>query len=294
MIMSEEEISIPELKIKRRNQIFFVRYLYRFAERLQGRELERVKELAQPYLSRIAKGLKGSYPELRARNVHILGTFGFPEYIDIIKTALNDKSPMVTMTAARTLARKEYPEHCKVILPVLSMFDQWSMSFLASMLAEMGIEAAPELRKTLSDDKQSIRVRIACAEALRTVGDLTSGDLVSELLGGETDSELLAALLRLIGQVGTSRHRPVVIELFNAHDFIVRVHALSAIGQIGKREDGELVQHALNDDSNWVVLRAVKTLHQLGRTDILEAAEHTDDPRRAQIIRQVLAEEVGA
>ncbi|MCF6237305.1 MAG: HEAT repeat domain-containing protein, partial [Candidatus Marinimicrobia bacterium] len=134
IVMSDEDDKPPAIKVSRHNQLFFVRYLHRFAERLQGHELKLVKALAQPYLARFAKGLKGGYPELRARNVNILGTFGFPQYIEAIKSALKDPSPIVTMSAARALVRPEYPQHCKVILPVLSMFDQWSMNFLSSML----------------------------------------------------------------------------------------------------------------------------------------------------------------
>lgn len=290
-IMVDEDEAGPEIVVKRRNKLLFVQYLFQFAQRLQGRELERIKALADPHLDVIVKGLKGTYPELRARNLNILGTFGFPKYINVIKKALKDGSPLVTMTAARALSRPEYPEHCKVILPVISMFDQWSMSFLSSMLAEMGSQAGPDLRQAMANPENSIRARIACSEALRSLDDIGSADTAAELLAVNDNAEFQAALLRLLMDVGVPRHRAVVINLLNSAHFIVRANALSVLGQIGTQEDGELIQRGIDDESPWVVLHSARALRKLKRSDLLESAARSEHPRAA-ILRQVLSEEL--
>ena len=286
-IMDDE--SGPGLpRIKPGDEFFFVRYLYRFAQRLSGNEREHLKGLAQPYLGRVLKGLKENHPELRARNINLLGAFGFPQYIPEIKLALNDPAPIVCMTAARTLAKPGYPEHCDLILDVLVKFDEWSMSFLSSMLARMGPEAAPVLRRALASPKETVRVRIACAEALRDMGDIAAGDVAAQVLKQDANPELRAALLKLIGALGVARHRPTIRGLINAKEFIIRLHAISALGRVGDPEDGDLIFEVFNDESEWVSLHAARALLRLGREDLLRtlSSQHP----RTEIARQVLAE----
>lgn len=274
--------------VKRRDQEFYVSYLYRFQERLMGEERERVKVLAKPYLHKVVKGLRHRHPELRAKNVNMLGTFSFADSIGPIKRALKDPSPIVSMTAARTLARPGYPDHCEHILQALGKFDQWSMNFLSSMLAEMGSEVAPSLGATLADQDRSLRVRIACAEALREMGDLQVGDIAGELLTQGQDPELQAALLRVLTSIGVSRHRQIVVEMLRSPHFIVRIHALGALGHIGETSDGEVIIQMFEDESEWVSLHAARALLNLGRMDLLEAID-VEHPR-FRIVSQILAE----
>jgi len=293
VIFAEGDSDQPVVAVRSRYRLFFLNYLYQYAQRLQGLELERIKHLATPYLPLIARGVRRGYPELRARNINILGTFGMPRYIDVIKIALQDKSPIVSMSAAWALALPEYPEHCRIILPVLNMFDNWSMNFLASLLAGMGSGAAVDLRQALMDPQAGQRVRIACAEALRILGDLAAADPAAHLLDEVVEPELQAALLRLLGQVGVGAHRAVVKRFLEADTFIVRLHALSTIGRLGVAEDGELIRDRLADESNWVALHAARTLLALRRKDILESAANSGRDYAA-LARQVLAEERAA
>lgn len=285
MIMSSDTEAEPPVP-RRSERAFFVRYLYRFAERLLGAEREQVIALAKPYLSHLAKGLKAKYAEHRARTINMLGVFGFAEYIEEIRKALHDPSPIVSMTAARTLATSDYPEHCDLILPVIEKFDQWSMSFLTSMLSGMGSKAASSLRATLVNPVEPVRVRIACAGALREMGDLSAGNLAIEILDQESDVELKAALLRIIGSLGVARHKQKLIKLLASDEFIVRVHTLRALGQIGDAQDGEIIREAFDDESEWVSLHAARALLSLGRVDLLEAI--AEDHPRIGIVRQVV------
>ncbi len=293
IIFSEEADSQLSVKIRRYQRQAFLNYLFKYTQRLQGVELERIKTLATPYLPLIVRGIQGGYPELRARHVNILGTFGFPEYIEVIKEALQDKAPIVSMTAAWALARPEYPEHCRIILPVLNLFDQWSMNFLSSMLAGMGPGAAADLRSALSDPVHNSRVRIACAEALNILGDLECADLSAKLLETARDPELQAALLRLLGKVGIDSHRSIVQKHLSSEHYIVRLHALSCLGQLGIAADGELIRNMIIDDSSWVALQAARTLMLLQREDILQEVALLEIPN-ASLVRQILAEERAA
>jgi HEAT repeat protein len=277
------------LVVKKRDSEFFVQYLFRFAARLRGYELEQIKALARPHLVQVEKRLNKGYPELRARNVNILATLGFPEYIQPIIQSLEDGAPIVKMAAARILADARYPEHINLILPHLSSFDQWSMNFLASMLSEMGAEVAPRLREELINKNGSIRVRIASAEALRRIGDLAAADAAVEVLRSEPDPELSAACLKILRDLGTPRHRHMLEDLVDSENEIVRLHALAALGSIGSSSDADLLEDALNDSSSWVVLQAARAMKKvMSEEQLLKLA--ASDEAGAMVAQQILAE----
>ncbi|MBC8376420.1 MAG: HEAT repeat domain-containing protein [FCB group bacterium] len=288
-ILSSDEGETPSMIIKRKDISFFVQYLYRFASRLRGQELQIIKDLAQPYLASIAKKLKRGYPELRARNINILATLGFPEFIDPIILALQEDVPIVKMAAARILAHADYPEHIDLILPELSHFDEWSMNFLSSMLSEMGPPIAPRLREELLNREASVRVRIAAAEALRHIGDLAAPDAAVKVLEAGDDPELSATCLKILRDMGTHRHRPLLLDLVVSPEEIIRIHALSALGSVGLESDASIMLKGLDDPSSWVALQAARALHQIKSTQLLEEIAASDH-FRASIAQQILTE----
>jgi len=289
ILNDDDNEEYPEMEIKRRDRDFFVQYLYRFASRLRGQDLQIIKDLAAPYLPMIAGKLESGYPELRARNINILATLGFPEYIDPIIHALQEDAPIVKMAAARILAHADYPEHIDLILPELSHFDEWSMNFLSSMLAEMGPSIAPRLRIELLNREASVRVRIASAEALRQIGDLAAPDAAARVLETGDDPELSATCLKILRDMGTPRHRPLLLDLVGSPEEIIRIHALSALGSIGLESDAAIMLKGLDDPSSWVALQAARALHQIKNTKLLEEIA-TSDHFRASIAQQILAE----
>jgi len=289
ILSNDEGDDLPEMEIKRGDRDFFVQYLYRFASRLRGQELQIIKDLAAPYLPMIAAKLKRGYPELRARNINILATLGFPAYIDPIILALQEDAPIVKMAAARILAHADFPEHIDLILPELSHFDEWSMNFLASMLSEMGPEIAPRLREELLNQDASVRVRIAAAEALRQIGDLAAPDTAVKVLEAGGDPELSATCLKILRDMGTPRHRPLLLGLVNSPEEIIRIHALSALGSVGMESDSSIMLKGLDDPSSWVALQAARALHQINSTKLLEEIAASDHSR-ASIAQQILTE----
>lgn len=291
-ILSADEVGGHSLEVRRRDRMFFVQYLYRFASRLRGQELQIIKDLANPYLPMIAGKLQSGYPELRARNISILATLGFPEYLEPIIQALKEDAPIVKMAAARILAHKDYPEHVDLILPELASFDEWSMNFLASMLAEMGPAIAQRLRQELLNTETTARVRIASCEALRRIGDLAAPDTAVKVLAQDTDPELSAACLKILRDMGTPRHRPLLLELVHSPIEIIRLHALSALGSVGSSEDNPILEEGLNDPSRWVALQAARAMNDLNSSALLAKIANSDHPR-ASIAQQILAEVQG-
>ena len=287
--LSADGVDLKPIAIRKADRLFFVQYLYRFASRLRGQELQIIKDLARPHLPMVARKLQSGYPELRARNINILATLGFPEFIQPIIEALNEDAPIVKMAAARILADSNYPEHIGLIMPVLSSFDEWSLNFLASMLAGMGPEIASRLREELLNPEGSVRVRIASAEALRRMGDLAAPDIAVQVLEFGLDPELSASCLKILRDMGTPRHRPLLLGLVASPVEVIRIHAMSALGSVGSIKDSNTLRKGLDDPSAWVALQAARSMGHLNATELLEAIARSDHPRAA-IARQILAE----
>ena len=96
-------------------------------------------------------------------------------HADTVVAALDDRSPLVAMIAARALAKKETPQYAGAVLARLHRFTSWRPSFLASMLSSMGPEIAPILRSTLGNPAIDTQVRAIATMALRELHDLEIG-----------------------------------------------------------------------------------------------------------------------
>ncbi|MEE9465146.1 MAG: HEAT repeat domain-containing protein [Candidatus Neomarinimicrobiota bacterium] len=268
---------------------YFLDYLMRFANRFRGQEAAVISDLARPYLSGLVDRLPTADPPRRAHAIRTLSILGMPDYAQIVVQALDDPSPLVAMIAARALARKNQPQYARELLARLDRFDTWSLNYMISMLAGMGAEIAPELRRTLADTELLSQTRAVAAGALRELNDYESGQIAAQVLETETDRELLAASLRLVGDVGSPEFLDPIRRLCRNDDAVVRGLAMRALGRLGKSEDLPLLRDGMEDESQWVALHAARGLRQVGGDHLLEellAAGHL----QGDLVRQVLAE----
>jgi len=258
---------------------------------VKGDEKNVLIELASPFLPFIARQLRNREAEKRAETIHSLAILGFSDYIHEIISALDDPSPLVAMVAARSMANKQNSQYAGVILSRLHRFENWNRPFLVSMLTSMGAEILPELKKFFADNKQSATVRIIIAETLKEINDFTSADIAVRIMQKETDRELIAACLRLLSNIGTPEHLPVIRKLFDSPDFIIRAYVIQILGRIGGHEDVELLKNALLDESStWVAIRAAGALADLNEFDTLREISESDHSQ-AHLAKQILMEE---
>lgn len=276
-------------KVERSDELFFLTFILRYARRLKGPEREMVTALAQPYLARVARTVGRGAPEARARVVQILGGLGMPEYADVVAHALDDRSPLVAMIAARSLFSGQFPSHFSKVVARIERFTLWSRPFVASMLASGGRPGAVLLRELLADREQPGPVRAVAADALRELHDIEAVDLAAAIALEEKDHDLLAACLRIIARVGHPGHIPVIRGLVDASSVGVRGAALGALTAVGGPSEIEIFKKGLEDPSPWVALKAARGLIALGARTLLEQFAASDGPR-APLIRQVLQE----
>ena len=276
-------------RISRDDSRYFIDYLTRFARRMRGSERKMVEELAAPYLPLIVRQLRSRQAATRSRAVRSLSLLGLKSYAPEIIGALDDASPIVAMTAARGLSRRENPQYAPAVLLRLERFRDWSPAFLAAMLAGIGPDAATFLRGTLANERQPSSVRAVAADALRALNDIPAADVAATALLRERQRDVIAAALRLLKQCGNAKHATAIRPLAHNPDDLIRAQALSALGTLGDSRDVSTLTAALSDPSIWVASHAAQALLANAGRSVLDGIAASAHPR-ADLARQVLVE----
>jgi len=276
--------------VDQKNRLRFVGFVLEYARRVRGDERLVLRRLALPYLELVAERASSPKEEVRARAVQTLGTLGQPDYALRVVEALDDRSPLVAMVAARALAREETPEHAPAVLARLEQFKAWDRRFLASMLAAMGSDVADTLRHGLGDPVAAPWTRAVLAEACTLQGDFEAADTAARVLEESDDRELRASALRLLAGVGRPEHAPIVRKLCRSEDPVLRAQALRALGTVGNSDDVPFLMGAMYDAFAWGALHAARAAKSSGGADALVRLAETSDAR-AILARQVLAED---
>lgn len=271
-------------------RLHFVNFILEYTRRVRGEERQTLRTLASPYLHLIVERLNHRDAGRRARAVQTLGTLGLPTYSKEVLQGLSDSSPLVSMTAARYLARREFPEFVPAVLKHIDRFDAWNRRFLASMLAEMGSEVSEALRSGLTDDARPDWLRAVFAEALRIQRDPLAGDPAAAALEQDPTREFAASLLRLVAEVGRAQHLPIVRFFANSEDGMLRSQAMHALGLLTDGSDLSALVEGLEDSSPWTAIHAARGMKEAGGRTLLEGMA-ADQHEHNELAGQILFEE---
>ena len=232
------------------------------SRRLRGADRSRVQRFAAPLLETLAPDFKSRRPETRARALQVATCLGGEQYEGMMVKFLDDPSPLVSLVAARALSQPGHADHIGEVLDRLDRYQGWSQALTSSMLAQVGIDAAPMLRNHLSDGGRPGHTRAAVARSLELLKDLEAADVAADQLG-DPDAELIAACLRLLSVVGSESQAEAVRPLVVDDRFFIRAAAMSALGRLGSPQDAKLIVDALDPDSAWIAIRATQALADL-------------------------------
>lgn len=267
----------------------FLDYLLSYARRIRGNEVRNLERMARPFLPLLVERTRGGGEERRARAVQTLAVLGMPAHAAVVRDALDDPSPLVSMIAAKGLVTSGLPEATSLILRRIDRYRDWHPAFLSGLLADAGAEAAPLLRSTLSHRDGPSWVGAVVAQALATLRDLESADVAARILSPSQPTNLLVACLDILAKVGEGRHREAVVHLLDHPDPAVRTHALEALRNVGSTVDWSRFSAALEDESPWVALEAARGLRSMGALEPLRALAASGSPR-SSVASQVLFE----
>lgn len=268
---------------------YFIGFLARVGRQVRGVELERLALLAAPFLEHPRTAARAGNPEQRARAVATLGLLGGPAEAPAVIAALDDPAPLVAMSAARALTRQRDPAHAGALVARLDRLDHWRPSFLAAMLAALGRDAAPALRRALQDPTLPARTRAVAADALLRLSDPEAASIGARIASETGDPVILTAVLRLLERVGGPDALPAIRRLAASESEAVRVGAFHALEQLAEEEDLPQLERALADPSPWVAIHAARALAR-GPGRRLLAGHAEDTGRDAVVAREALAE----
>ena len=267
--------------------LFFVSYVLRFVNRFVGDERRQLREMARPYLPRVAAQLRSSRAEARARAVKTLLQLGDNAYDDEVVAALDDESLTVAMVAARALASAEHTRFAPEILRRIHRFRNWNPLYLASLFSSMGSDVVPALRAIYADPRADTLVRRVAADALHALDDVGSAGTAHEIATRDAEVELVAASIRLLGRVGSPVHADVARTALLSDNPLLRLRGAEALGELGGAEDLLRLRSAIDDRSPWVALAAARALSRSGGADMLTSLRDEESPR-GMLAREVL------
>jgi len=279
------------IEIDPKDQILFLELVTAYARALRGPERRQLEHVAGPYLGALDPMLDDPDPYRRAYGLDLLGELGFEAARDRIVRGLHDESGLVAMVAARALARHADPAHVPLLIQRLDAFENWSTSYLANLLRSFGPGAAPALRTLAMNRSTTGQFRCIALQALRDLNDLESVGPAAAALSQESDPEVQAGLIRILGTLGRPEHldqiRPFARDA-RSEDH-VRAAAIQAVGTLSdqRASDVAMVSDALDDPSPWVALQAARGLLALGREAELAELARSSSPR-ANLAAEVL------
>jgi HEAT repeat protein len=274
------ERSVEELtsQVGPRERGVFLEFLMRYARRLKGRERDRIKELAAPFLPTVLPLLRSRDPLRRALAVQTVGALGKLDHEDDLVRALEDSSPLVSMLAARALAAQGGATHSGPILANLERFESWGTEYVTSLLASLGPGASTALRGVLEDGGRTPRVRAVAADALRELHDLEAARSAFEALGRNAPPDLAAPLLRLLTVLGDPSQLDGIRRTLAHPHFAVRAEAYSAYGALCGDEGEVVLEEGLWDRSPWVALHAARAMRDRGWVGPLQRVMRSGQP----------------
>ncbi|WP_305805035.1 HEAT repeat domain-containing protein [Stenotrophomonas sp. YIM B06876] len=235
------------------------------------------------------KMLHGGYHS-RAMAIVALGYLRDRNLFDLLSPWLTDRSPVVSLCAARALSQIDPPRAMAMFVPAILERDDWVEGSVAQILAENHDGSAlRELAAVLPRVEGTMAVKLV--GFLADIDPVKAGALVRQLLEGNVDDRVLSACLRV---VTAPQDRERVRQLLTAERWHVRMNAATALGRIGEQGDVPRLEPLLCDAVWWVRYRAAQALLALpgvGAVGLQGIRARQSDSYGRDIIDQVLSEQ---
>jgi len=183
-----------------------------------------------------------------------LGHLGRVEDTALLRAALDDPLPLVSLSAARALLQIDAVHFAPIMLDTFLARPDWPAPRLGTLLREAGAQAvaSPLIQKLLAgtaEQQQRLLPLLRFAESPH------SGSAVHRLVEGSEDPQVLSIALRQL-------HGPESLErvrmLASSPDALVRSAAAQALGRIGLDEDRDRLLRLMSDRDWWVRYRAAQ------------------------------------
>ncbi len=196
----------------------------------------------------------------RAIAAEVLGEMRAVSALDALLATLRDRSPVVTVVAARALGKLSQPEAVRALMDEYAR-GRLPSGIVASSLLGMGPAGGPALQALLHADDATVR---ALAASLIGLLDWTpAGDDLLALLRDE-EATVRARAAESLGRLGTETATAPLLALLRDVEREPRVATAEALGQLGDPAAAEGLAAALADEQHDVRLAAATALGTLG------------------------------
>lgn len=232
--------------------------------------------------------LRGSYHD-RAMTIIALGHLRDRRMFDAIEPFLSDRSPIVSLCAARALSQVDPPRAMAMFVPMIVERNDWVPGSVARILSEnTDGSAAREISNALLRANADTTVKLV--RFLTDIDPARASGVIRQLLDGHVDDHIISVCLQLVND---KQDREKVASFLGASRWHVRMHAATALGRIGEMADSVRLEPLLGDSVWWVRYRTAQALLALpgmGVEAVRKVQQRQSDAYGRDIIDQVLAE----
>jgi hypothetical protein len=289
IISEDRDPSAIRFYVKNKDIWQFLTTLSRYISRVDGEAKQRLIEAGKPYIKVVIRKLDSWKVEKRAEVISLMQRLDPERYDPAFRKALNDRSFLVNMVAARALARKDHQENGEAILRHLDRFKIWSVNLLSALIAQVGTVLSPSLRELMINKEKPAWQRVVAVETLHKLYDFKAGDYIAEICTPDEDREVVAAYLRLLRVIGDEKHIPCIRDMCKRNDPVIVANSIRVLTQLEHGKEFECLKKAMDHPSIWVVINATWGLKESGKLDVLRQYAYSDHPR-SELARQVLTE----
>ncbi|MBV2209675.1 MAG: HEAT repeat domain-containing protein [Thermomonas sp.] len=225
----------------------------------------------------------------RVMAVVALGHLRSTSSFDRLAGLINDRSPIVSITAARALMRINAERAVQRVVPQIVERHDWVDGGIAQMLNE----AEPE---TVKNELGAATLRANDEVAPRLVRFLAgvspdaAAPVIRKLLAETHDEHLVSTCLQVMVDANDlDKVRP----LLHHERWHVRMHAAAALGRLGKESDTSVLMPLLADTQWWVRYRTAQAVQHLFGNDasrLEQVRDSREDKYARDILTQVIAE----
>lgn len=242
--------------------ITFMQLYNSIQESIVGEAKEQVNVLARRVgFNRVAlKRMRQGRLSHRLTAVIALGNLCEHSAENDLQELLLDKSPYLSLLAARALLRIESRPAMARIAVLCGSREDWSSVGVIEMLNEAGTD-------TVADSLSKVAAHARPDEAARVLGFLeatkctTAVPLARDILGRKgLDDRLTIACIRLLAELAGPEDLPFVRGYLQHHNWCVRLHAVKALGRLGSLDDEDNMISLLDDENWWVRFRTAEAL----------------------------------
>jgi len=218
-----------------------------------------------------------------------LGHLRNPDHFARVARFLDDKSPIVSLCAARALMQIDPPSAVSMFVPQIVRRGDWSQGSVSAILQEAN---SPQMANELSQAALQANAEVAprLVRFLATVSPQEAAPVIRTILASEADDHLISTCLQVMtNPADLDSVRP----LLQHPRWHVRMQAAATIGRLGVPGDEHLLVDLLSDEQWWVRYRTAQGLLKLPFIDEPQVRrirdEHADHFAR-DILDHVLAE----